>query len=410
MPQADRFSSFPAIGEHFGRDHSTVIHAYNLIARRISNDSAFRMSIEKIERELKAIQATPREGAVDGKSMGWAMMTTLCIAGGKPASYRQANRRLRDRRRAAVHLIDNFTQSQFPFVCETLSASLNKCTGTYYYLLIYFLERLILGVVRGGSRTMGIVVERHRCMNGLSLVQGIVERRNTVPILGHVLIEPEAQSIRLAATDLEVGISTQVPCKSGKEKSLTLNARKLFEIVRETEGEEFSINSLDNDWVELKCGRARFKMMGLDPRSFPAMPSQSTKADAPRKSVKAASDLSASVLAAMIDKTIFAVSPDEARYNLSGVYLEAHDAGMARMVATDGHRLSMIDREVPGFSMEGGTIIPRKGLTELRKLLDQGGDARSRTCSSMASSPRSSADRPKSRCAWSRANSPTIAA
>jgi DNA polymerase-3 subunit beta len=222
---------------------------------------------------------------------------------------------------------------------------------------------------------MGIVVERQSLMNGLSLVQGIVERRNTVPILGHVLIEPEPQSIRLAATDLEVGISTQVPCKSGKEKSLTLNARKLFEIVRETEGEEFSINSLDNDWVELKCGRSRFKMMGLDPRSFPAMPSQSTKADGPKKSVKAALMISAAVLATMIDKTIFSVSPDEARYNLSGVYLEAHDAGKARMVATDGHRLSMIDRVVPGFSMEGGTIIPRKGLTELRKLLDQGGES-----------------------------------
>jgi len=222
---------------------------------------------------------------------------------------------------------------------------------------------------------MGIVVERQSLLSGLTLVQGIVERRNTVPILGHVLIEPDAQSIRLAATDLEVGISTHVPCKSGKEKSLTLNARKLFEIVRETEGDEFSINSLDNDWVELKCGRSRFKMMGLDPRSFPAMPSQSTKADAPRKSVKAALTIPATVLAMMIDKTIFAVSPDEARYNLSGVYLEAHDAGKARMVATDGHRLSMIDRVVPEFAMEGGTIIPRKGLTELRKLLDQGGDA-----------------------------------
>jgi DNA polymerase-3 subunit beta len=222
---------------------------------------------------------------------------------------------------------------------------------------------------------MGIVVERQSLMNGLSLVQGIVERRNTVPILGHVLIEPDGNSLRLAATDLEVGISTQVPCKSGKEKSLTLNARKLFEIVRETEGEEFSINSLENDWVELKCGRSRFKMMGLDPRSFPAMPSQSTKNEGPKKSFKAALTVSSTVLAAMIDKTIFAVSPDEARYNLSGVYLEAHDAGKARMVATDGHRLSMIDRTVPGFAMEGGTIIPRKGLTELRKLLDQGGDS-----------------------------------
>ena len=222
---------------------------------------------------------------------------------------------------------------------------------------------------------MGIVVERQSLMNGLSLVQGIVERRNTVPILGHVLIEPDASSIKLAATDLEVGISTQVPCKSGKEKSITLNARKLFEIVRETEGEEFSINTLENDWVELKCGRSRFKMMGLDPRSFPAMPSQSVKTEGGKKKVSVALNMAASVLATMIDKTIFAVSPDEARYNLSGVYLESHEPGKARMVATDGHRLSMIDRSTPGFAMEGGTIIPRKGLTELRKLLDQGGDA-----------------------------------
>ena len=222
---------------------------------------------------------------------------------------------------------------------------------------------------------MGIVVERQSLMNGLALVQGIVERRNTVPILGHVLIEPDSNKLRLAATDLEVGISTQVDCKSAKDKAITLNARKLFEIVREAEGDEFSIASLENDWVELKCGRARFKMMGLDPRSFPAMPSQSARSEAAKKSAKAALTISASVFATMIDKTIFAVSPDEARYNLSGVYIESHEAGKARMVATDGHRLSMIDRAVPGFAMEGGAIIPRKGLAELRKLLDQGGDA-----------------------------------
>lgn len=221
---------------------------------------------------------------------------------------------------------------------------------------------------------MGIVVDRQSLMNGLSLVQGIVERRNTVPILGHVLIEPNDSVLRLAATDLEVGISTEVQCKSAREKSLTLNARKLFEIVREAEGEEFSITSLDNDWVELKCGRAKFKMMGLDPRSFPAMPSQSAKPEPGRKANKASLSISAAVLAAMIDKTIFSVSPDEARYNLSGVYLESDEGGKARMVATDGHRLSLIEREAKAFSMQGGAIIPRKGLTELRKLLDHEGE------------------------------------
>jgi DNA polymerase III subunit beta len=225
---------------------------------------------------------------------------------------------------------------------------------------------------------MGLVIERASLLNGLGLVQGIVERRTTVPILGHVLIEPNGTALSLSATDLEVGIRTQVPCRSGKEKSVTLNARKLFEIVREAAGDEVSLATLDNDWVELKCGRARWKMMGLDPRSFPAMPSQSVAKDgasAKKPAIKAELTIAASVLASMIDKTIFAVSPDEARYNLSGVFVESPSPGAVRMVATDGHRLAMIEREAPGFRMEGGAIVPRKGLMELRKLLDQGGDA-----------------------------------
>jgi DNA polymerase III subunit beta len=226
---------------------------------------------------------------------------------------------------------------------------------------------------------MGFVIDRSSLLGALSLMQGIVERRTTVPILGHVLLEPDSGALSISATDLEVGIRTRVECKSGKEKNLTLNARKLFEIVREAEGDEVKLESLDNDWVELRCGRARFKMMGLDPRSFPAMPSQSVaKAEgaASKKAVKAELKMGAGLLANMIDKTIFAVSPDEARYNLSGVYIEAAEAGLVRMVATDGHRLSLIDREAPGFKMTGGAIIPRKGLAELRKLLDQsGGDS-----------------------------------
>jgi DNA polymerase-3 subunit beta len=223
---------------------------------------------------------------------------------------------------------------------------------------------------------MELAIERVSLQNSLAMVQGIVERRNTVPILGHVLIEPDGNKIRLSATDLEVGIRTEVACKASAKGSLTLNARKLFEIVREAEGDEVTFKTLENDQVEIKCGRARFKMMGLDPRSFPAMPSQAAKgsAEPARKAVKGDLKAPATVLAAMIDKTLFAVSPDEARYNLSGVYIDSPAAGTARMVATDGHRLSMVDREVAGFTMQGGAIIPRKGMAELRKLLDQAGD------------------------------------
>ncbi len=223
---------------------------------------------------------------------------------------------------------------------------------------------------------MELVIERSVLQDSLSMVQGIVERRNTVPILGHVLLEPNGANLRLAATDLEVGIRTEVPCRVDKKGSVTLNARKLFEIVREAEGGEVSLKSLDNDWVELKCGRARFKMMGLDPRSFPAMPSQAAKpqGDAARKAVKGDLTIATGALAGMIDKTIFAVSPDEARYNLGGVLIESPSPGAVRMVATDGHRLSMIEREAAEFTMQGNAIIPRKGLAELRKLLDQEGE------------------------------------
>ena len=226
---------------------------------------------------------------------------------------------------------------------------------------------------------MELVIDRNSLVNGLSLVQGIVERRNTVPILGHVLMEFNAGSLQLAATDLEVGIRTAIGCQSGKSGSITLNARKLFEIVREAAGDEVQLKSLDSDWVEIKCGRARFKMMGLDPRQFPAMPRQGEqKGQAAGKAVKADLDVAASVLAAMIDKTLFAVSPDETRYNLSGVFIESPEPGMVIMVATDGHRLSMIRREVKDFSTQAGVIIPRKGVGELRKLLDLEGDAETR--------------------------------
>src|SRR3984893_698824 len=118
---------------------------------------------------------------------------------------------------------------------------------------------------------MELVIERTVLQSSLSLVQGIVERRNTVPILGHVLLEPNGAHLRLAATDLEVGIRTEIPCRVDKKGSATLNARKLFEIVREAEGGEGSFKSLDNDWVELKCGRAKFKKSGVQPAAFPPL-------------------------------------------------------------------------------------------------------------------------------------------
>jgi len=223
---------------------------------------------------------------------------------------------------------------------------------------------------------MELIIGRSVLLGGLNLAQGIVERRNTVPILGNVLIDAKPGAVTIAATDLEVGMRTELACECGQPGTVTLNAHKLFEIVRETEAGEVSVRTLENDWVEIKCGRARFKMMSLDPRSFPAMPSSVDRPEpAAGAAPRAELSIGAKVLTTMIDKTIFAVSPDETRYNLSGVYIESPQPDTVRMAATDGHRLSMIDRPAPGFLMQGGAILPRKGLAELRRLLDNDGES-----------------------------------
>ncbi len=229
---------------------------------------------------------------------------------------------------------------------------------------------------------MELTIGRSALLGGLNLAQGIVERRNTVPILANVMLEAGDSSLTLAATDMEVGMRTRMGCECANAGAVTLNAHKLFEIVREAESDEVSVRSLENDWVEIKCGRARFKMMSLDPRSFPAMPSAAEKTEAPAPGAAPPAELTiaAKVLTTMIDKTIFAVSPDETRYNLSGVYIECAAPDMVRMAATDGHRLSLIDRPAPGFSMQGGAILPRKGLNELRRLLDSAVEGNVRLC------------------------------
>ena len=106
---------------------------------------------------------------------------------------------------------------------------------------------------------MELAIDRVSLLNSLFMVQGIVERRNTVPILGHVLLEPGEDKLKLSATDLEVGIRTEIAAETVQPGPLTLSARKLFEIVRETESEKVTLRTLDNDWFELRCGRARFR-------------------------------------------------------------------------------------------------------------------------------------------------------
>lgn len=223
---------------------------------------------------------------------------------------------------------------------------------------------------------MESTLEKEDLLRCLYLVQGVVEKRSTLPILSHVLIESGEGELSLGATDLEVGIRQRCKATVKKNGAVTTDARKLYEIIRELPPNLISLRSTGNGWVEVSSGRSRFRMASLDPKEFPAIsPSSSAQAD----EEKIAVSLPSQTMREMIEKTLFAASPDESRPNLSGVYIEPCSAGTEqktgkiRMVSSDGHRLALIEREtVSPPSSWPSTILPRKGLVEARKLLEKG--------------------------------------
>ncbi|HEY5544283.1 MAG TPA: DNA polymerase III subunit beta [Candidatus Binatia bacterium] len=212
---------------------------------------------------------------------------------------------------------------------------------------------------------MEIKAKRESLLATLYWTQSIVERRNTMPILANVLFEAAKGSIRVTATDLEVGVRGEVEGDVAKEGSVTINAKKIYEIIREVPNEQVQLKRLDNDWVEIRSGKSVFKIVGIEAKEFPQFP----KIDG-----KTLSSTPASALREMIERTLFSVSTDETRYSLNGVFIEQGQGGNVRMVATDGHRLAFEERAIGSFGLTKGVILPRKGLAELKKLLESGAD------------------------------------
>jgi DNA polymerase-3 subunit beta len=215
---------------------------------------------------------------------------------------------------------------------------------------------------------MDLRVEKSDFLQGLYLTQGVVEKRNTLPILANVLIEATGADIQLTATDLEIGVRRSCRGKVSQAGSVTLNARKLYEIVRELPSDEVVLKASPSG-VEVTGGRARYRMLSIDPKDFPSIPA-ATPAE---KKGTVVMHLPSDALGEMIEKTIFAVSTDETRLSLGGVFIESVEKNQIRMVATDGHRLALVEREVAGVEIRPGVILPRKGLVEARRLLE-GGD------------------------------------
>ncbi|MDZ4677292.1 MAG: DNA polymerase III subunit beta [Oligoflexia bacterium] len=215
---------------------------------------------------------------------------------------------------------------------------------------------------------MKFEIQKSDFLNLLQKTQNIIEKRNTMPILSNALLVAEKGKVSIFATDLEVSIKDEVSANVEVEGKVAVSAKNLFDLVKELSDNTVQVLKKSNNWVELKNKKAVFNIVGSAADEFPAFPQYETK-DFVR--------VQGQILHDMIEKTIYSVSNDETRYHLNGVYFErtTSDSGTSfRMVATDGHRLSLIDKKVevslPGNKAAEGVIIPKKGLHELRKLLD----------------------------------------
>jgi DNA polymerase-3 subunit beta len=214
---------------------------------------------------------------------------------------------------------------------------------------------------------MKISVEKKDLINVVARAQTIVEKRNTMPILINVLLEAKDEALRGFATDLEVSLIDEIKATVKTPGKVAVNAKSLFEIIKELPDGKIELERKENNWLKISQNRAVFNIVGISPEEYPVFPMFQTKEFA---------SIEASALSEMIEKTIFSVSNDDTRYHLGGVYFEVRgEAGapVYRMVATDGHRLSMVDRKLTTGSRgpsAQGVIVPRKGLHEIKKLLD----------------------------------------
>jgi DNA polymerase-3 subunit beta len=209
---------------------------------------------------------------------------------------------------------------------------------------------------------MEVVIDRDAFLKGLQMVQNIVEPRQTLPILANVLLEAAGDSVRLTATDLEVGARVSVPAKVAAKGSITVSARKLAEIVKELPAAAVALKVSENVTVTLRCGGATYRMVGLAPDDFPPVVPAS-----PQSWVS----IEAKVLREMLTQTSFAVSHDETRYALNGV-LFAFQGKDVRMVATDGHRLALSNRSLGQGVASATGIVPRKAVTEIMRVIGSG--------------------------------------
>lgn len=218
---------------------------------------------------------------------------------------------------------------------------------------------------------MEFKIEKEQFLKSLQKIQGIVEKRTSMPILSNVLLEATETSLLVTATDLEVGMKSCYPAEVVTTGKITVSAKKLFEIVKELPNKTISFSAKDNDWVEIRCGKVQFNIVGLSSDEFPYFP------DINEENLF---EIESPLLRGMIERTAYAICTDETKYNLNGIFTKVevqHDgSNCLKMVSTDGHRLSIASGNLTGTAgpeLLKGVILPKKGVYELKKITDDEG-------------------------------------
>ncbi|HEY7097747.1 MAG TPA: DNA polymerase III subunit beta [Terriglobales bacterium] len=206
---------------------------------------------------------------------------------------------------------------------------------------------------------MEFLVSKSDLVRELGLTQGVVEKKTTIPILSNILIETDHDQVWLTATDLELGIRCACPARVKKEGAGTIPARRLLDYVRLLPDADVQVKLAENQWASFVCGRSRTRIAGMSRESFPELPEMPEQL----------AEIPLAVLAEMIAGTTFAISAEESRFTLNGALLILRETGLV-MVATDGHRLALIEKHIDlsGLSAAYRALLPKKAMSEIQKL------------------------------------------
>src|SRR5256885_9896915 len=206
-------------------------------------------------------------------------------------------------------------------------------------------------------------IAKNEFLRGLRLAQGIADRKSTMPMLANVLLRTQGKGqLLVAATDLNVSLTAELKSQNSHEGGITLAAKNLYELIANAPGDDVTLKKADNHWAEIRSGKVTYRIVGMPDRDFPKVPDHREATYTTVESV---------VLREMIERTLFSVCNDETRFHLNGVFFES-DGSHARMVSTDGHRLSKVERTIAnGPKLSAEVVYPMKVLLVVYKVIRQ---------------------------------------